>query len=123
MNSNTGRSLQTAGLIVGIPITSVRDLQVLYACLHALQYNGCKWRGLKLRVEVAKPDYLTRLQQERQEEQQQEQAKQEQQLQQQQEDAQQPPGGQQPSESEAAAEEQQDTVIRLAVPGSRSKVR
>jgi hypothetical protein len=105
-----------------LPITSVRDFQVIHVCLHALQYNGCKWRGLKLRVEVAKPDYLTRLQQERQEEQQQEQAKQEQQLQEQQQDAQQLPGGQQALESDAAAEAQQDTVIRLAVPGSRSKV-
>ena len=30
----------------------------------AWQYNGCKWRGHKLRVEVAKPAYQVRLQQE-----------------------------------------------------------
>lgn len=28
------------------------------------QYNGCKWRGQKLRVEMAKPHFLVRLQQE-----------------------------------------------------------
>jgi hypothetical protein len=32
------------------------------------QYNGCNWRGQKLRVELAQPHYLARLQQEAQEE-------------------------------------------------------
>eukprot|EP00879_Flechtneria_rotunda_P031282 GHRR01034158.1.p1 GENE.GHRR01034158.1~~GHRR01034158.1.p1 ORF type:complete len:197 (+),score=66.26 GHRR01034158.1:472-1062(+) len=41
----------------------------------SMQYNGCKWRGKKLRVELAKPDYLTKLQKEwTQEDQQQDQA-------------------------------------------------
>jgi hypothetical protein len=42
-----------------------------------LQYNGCKWRGNKLRVELAKPHFATKLQQEWQEQQQQEQQQQE----------------------------------------------
>ena len=26
-----------------------------------MQYNGCKWKGGKLRVEIAKPNYLLKL--------------------------------------------------------------
>jgi hypothetical protein len=77
-----------------------------------LQYNGCKWRGHKLRVEVAKPNYLLKLQQEKQREAEEEAAAEEQrqqQLQQQQEEQQ--PGS--PSSKEP---------LRIPVPGRKHKV-
>jgi biotin carboxyl carrier protein len=89
-----------------------------------VQYNGCKWRGQKLRVEVAKPDYLNRLQHEWQEEQE----KQQQQQQQQREadQPQQPQPQQQDAEKDGEAGEagsEEAHLLRLPVPGSNHKVK
>jgi glutamyl/glutaminyl-tRNA synthetase len=83
-----------------------------------VQYNGCKWRGQKLRVEVAKPDYLTRLQQERQEEEE----KQQQQQDREAEHPQQQQSQQQDAEKDGEVGSEETHILRLPVPGSNHKV-
>lgn len=77
-----------------------------------LQYNGCKWKGQKLRVELAKPHYTLKLQQEWQEQQQQEAEAQ----------AAEQQGPATPAYSVATTSGAEDGVtatIRITVPGTR----
>eukprot|EP00878_Enallax_costatus_P033963 GHUV01037559.1.p1 GENE.GHUV01037559.1~~GHUV01037559.1.p1 ORF type:complete len:318 (+),score=76.88 GHUV01037559.1:494-1447(+) len=78
-------------------------------------YNGCKWRGQRLRVELANPHYSLKLQQEWQEEQQHEQAAQEQQK---------PLVHAASTASDAANGNADDepTAVRITIPGTRKSV-
>lgn len=81
---------------------------------HVPQYNGCKWRSQVLRVEVAKPHFLARLQAEWADEQ----------LRVQQEQLAAQAAAQEAAQLQAAAAAgEQDTTVRICVPGSRRKVR